>query len=105
MASNFTPGPWVCYADTPSVEPNWHIVTSANRQRVIANVHIEPGVAMDEANAKLITAAPEMLEALQLFERYEQEMESGDHIDGMITYAQLRDAARAAIAKATGEQP
>lgn len=60
-----TPGPWQVYADLPSTEPNWHIVTNASRMRVIANVHIEPGNAMDEANARLIAAAPELLEALQ----------------------------------------
>lgn len=60
-----TPGPWICYADLPSTEPNWHIVTTANKLRVIANVHIEPGNAMDEANARLITGAPEVLGALR----------------------------------------
>ena len=57
-AGKHTEGPWTVYADTPSVDPNWHIVTTANRLRVIANVHIEPGNATDEANARLIAAAP-----------------------------------------------
>lgn len=61
--STHTPGPWVFYADTPSTEPNWHIVTTANRMRVLANVHIEPDNAMDLANARLIAAAPDLLEA------------------------------------------
>lgn len=52
--SAHTPGPWQLYADTPSVDPSWHIVTSENRLRVVANVHIEPGNAMDLANAALI---------------------------------------------------
>ncbi|RWO37267.1 MAG: hypothetical protein EOS11_28690 [Mesorhizobium sp.] len=60
-----TPGPWIYYADLPSTEPNWHIVTTANKMRVLANVHIRPGNAMDEANARLIAAAPEMLAALK----------------------------------------
>ncbi len=59
-----TPGPWQCYADLPSVEPNWHIVTNASRMRVLANVHIEPGNEIDLANARLITAAPELLAIL-----------------------------------------
>lgn len=59
-----TKGPWQFYADTPSVEPNWHIVTNTSRLRVIANVHIEPGNAMDIANACLISASPTMLAAL-----------------------------------------
>lgn len=63
--SEHTEGPWVCYADTPSTDPEWHIVTSANRMRVVANVHIEPGNEMDMANARLITAAPDLLTVCQ----------------------------------------
>lgn len=59
-----TPGPWIFYADLPSVEPNWHIVTTANKMRVLANVHIEPGNDMDKANARLIALAPEMYDHL-----------------------------------------
>lgn len=60
-----TPGPWTFYADLPSADPNWHIVTTANRMRVLANVHIEPGNDVDMANARLIAAAPDMLDALR----------------------------------------
>lgn len=59
--SPHTPGPWQFYADLPSTDPNWHIVTNASRMRVVANVHIEPGNAMDLANAHLIAAAPDLL--------------------------------------------
>ena len=55
-----TPGPWIYYADLPSTEPTWHIVTTVNRMRVLANVHIEPGNVMDVANAALIAAAPDL---------------------------------------------
>jgi hypothetical protein len=58
-----TPGPWIFYADLPSVDPNWHIVTTENKMRVLANVHIEPGNEMDAANAKLIASAPALLDA------------------------------------------
>ncbi|WP_143322750.1 hypothetical protein [Candidimonas nitroreducens] len=61
-----TPGPWIYYADTPSADPNWHIVTTANRMRVLANVHIEPGNGMDVANARLIAAAPDLVDALRV---------------------------------------
>jgi hypothetical protein len=56
----YTPGPWKYYADLPSTDPNWNIVTTENGLRVLANIHIEPGNGMDEANARLIAAAPEM---------------------------------------------
>ena len=64
MCERYTPGPWQVYADLPSAEPNWHIVTNASRMRVIANVHIEPGNSVDRANARLIAAAPDLHAAL-----------------------------------------
>lgn len=60
-----TPGPWIFYADLPSTEPNWHVVTTKNKLRVLANIHIEPNNPMDLANARLIASAPELLEALK----------------------------------------
>lgn len=63
--SKHTPGPWIYYADLPSQDPDWHIVTTENRLRVLANVHIEPGNKVDEANARLIAAAPQLLAVLE----------------------------------------
>lgn len=93
--SNFTPGPWIYYADLPSQDPDWHIVTTENRLRILANVHIEPGNQVDEANARLIAAAPELLEAaLAFIAPFEGiEVVQGSDIA----------KARAAIAKARGE--
>lgn len=65
METKHTPGPWICYADVPSVDIKWHIVTNESRLRVLANVHIEPSSEMDAANARLICAAPDMLKVLQ----------------------------------------
>lgn len=59
MSAQHTPGPWQFYADLPSADPNWHIVTNATRMCVVANVHIEPGNEMAVANARLIAAAPD----------------------------------------------
>jgi hypothetical protein len=86
-----TPGPWQFYADVPSTDPNWHIVTNASRMRVLANVHIEPGNEVDLANAKLIAAAPELLEALGPFANFACDVPCDCH----------NCQARAAIAKAT----
>lgn len=51
-----------------------------------------------EANARLIAAAPELLEALEGFV-------SVYGVDDVPRWMQVRDKARAAIAKATGETP
>ncbi len=92
-----TPGPWIYYADLPSTEPNWHIVTTANKQRVLANVHIEPGNTMDEANARLITVAPDLLKALEMIATGEIAGEEHNHRD---TVDVMRSIARAALSKA-----
>ena len=57
------------------------------------------------ANARLIAAAPELLEALQKFIDYEKAMDSRDDVSGMLIYAEFSSMARAALAKATGAQP
>lgn len=87
-----TPGPWQFYADVPSTDPNWHIVTNASRMRVLANVHIEPGNEVDLANAKLIAAAPELLDALKLAEQW---------LEGWASAEPELAIVRVAIAKAT----
>lgn len=56
-------------------------------------------------DARLIAAAPELLEALQRFLDYESAMDSREDVSGMLIYAEFSDMARAAIAKATGGQP
>ena len=99
MSAQHTPGPWQFYVDTPSTEPNWHIVTNASRMRVIANIHIEPGNAMDEANAQLISSAPDLLEALKDVLRIARTASIG------VTVNKVRlERAEKAIAKAEGRQ-
>lgn len=92
-----TPGPWIFYADLPSTEPDWHIVTTANKMRVLANVHIEPGNAVDEANAWLIATAPELLVALK---ELRAALPPISLADPKVWAAY--DKARAALAKAEG---
>lgn len=60
--SKHTPGPWKITQE--SVDPEWHIITAVGG-RIMANVHIEPGNHMDEANACLLVAAPDLLAALR----------------------------------------
>lgn len=94
-----TPGPWQCYADLPSTDPNWHIVTDPSRMRVLANIHIEPGNPTDEANARLIVAAPEILIALIAAESFISGFE-GDELQEDIDA--LLASIRASISKAGG---
>jgi len=103
---NHTKGPWECYADLPSADANWHIVTGAGRMRVVANVHIEPGNVMDEANASLIAAAPDLLDALKRIVECEKHRAADlRHREAwkLVKFSEGRIAqAEAAIAKATG---
>lgn len=57
------------------------------------------------ANARLIAAAPELLEALQGMERWAAEIYDGYPASTASEHAKpFREAARKALAKATGEQ-
>ena len=100
MPATHTPthGPWICYADLPSADPDWHIITTANKLRVIANVHIEPGNTTDAANAALIAAAPDLLAALSTIVSAMTKEGGMVRLDG-----DELAAARAAIAKATAQ--
>ena len=99
-----TPGPW-----TPHRYPQigggygWTIQAGASRGISVAN--LAPGLTSDriepicEANARLIAAAPEMLQSLK--EAIDLDHSGG--FDDIATWAEWKDAALAAIAKATGE--
>jgi hypothetical protein len=56
-AGKHTPGPWVQTCE--SIDPDWHIVTTKGGA-IVANVF-----APQSSNARLIAAAPDMLEALR----------------------------------------
>lgn len=106
-----TPGPWDVRQE--SVCPEWSIVV-ATGGRIVANVNSETGPDIPplvstkmprEANARLIAAAPEMLEALR-----EVVTEDGANCLAYGTdtpafrrrIAAINTIARAAIAKAEG---
>jgi hypothetical protein len=82
-----TPGPWKQSCE--SIDPDWHIVTTQGGA-VVANVF-----APQSANARLIAAAPDLLEALvNLY---------GIAVDeGIVGDNTTLEAARTAIAKARG---
>jgi len=105
-------GPWVAVELHDADQP-WAIIPSrqpiaasvANKTLDIAAIWPRGGKKMAEANARLIAAAPELLEALQ-------DIASSCAIVAALETCRERDVllgveklARAAIAKATGEQP
>ena len=100
-----TPGPWECYIPSIGVNPNdtddkgnyyWQIepqtITFDEQYLCIAGW-------MSEANARLIAAAPEMFEALEFF------VERFSPVEHELIFSKRHalQKARAAIAKATGE--
>lgn len=91
MTTTHTPGPWTHH-------PEDNIITDASGRRLIEWQARSVSVSVEErdANARLIAAAPELLEALAAL------IGCIDH--GSDNPTLKLDAARAAIAKATGEQ-
>lgn len=94
-ANKHTPGPWV----QVSVTGGWDgVAEAANRKSHICALKLN-----NPANARLISAAPELLEALESimhfadgFDCYRTTTPLGKALDGWL------EAGRAAIAKATG---
>ena len=93
--SKHTPGPWVVHPT--SIHPAVRSIGTAEAgPRRICTVGSTNGNPTDWHNARLIAAAPELLEVLQ------ELMVAADRVSGgPVTWL---GKARAAIAKATGEQ-
>jgi hypothetical protein len=101
--SKHTPGPWSSYE---SKYKNLLIVRDAGDHEVYVAT-VEQGAADEEceANANLIAAAPELLEALEELVRCNC-IESGPTFGNIVTGKMRIDAgnkAKAAIAKAVGK--
>jgi hypothetical protein len=88
--SQHTPGPWV-------IDPNDNLIVMAEDVRVVADcAHALAMGAMEaESNARLIAAAPELLEALKAVEDWDDNEQDG-------LPRRLTASVKAAIAKATG---
>ena len=97
--SNHTPGPWrLNQGALLTVEADGHLGPIAELRSRLDYAGMNPIVAQTrDANARLIAAAPELLEALQAIVKT-----CNVRIDD--PRIQHFDKARAAIAKATGEQ-
>ena len=88
MSAGHAPGKWAYSFE--SVDPEWAVVTTSDGT-VIANVNAH---GRQEENARLIAAAPELLEALQFIREHGEE------------FSELAaKKAIAAINKATGATP
>jgi hypothetical protein len=76
MNTKHTPGPWTVTANTTG--PGHHVSAFESRWAQMVTVHASPSRTIEaEANARLIAAAPELLEALlAMVESYEYEASS-----------------------------
>ena len=98
MTTKFTPGPWYVGSGTYEGRNIYSAVSVTDDegftyQPLVANAE-DDGINCWDANARLIAAAPDLLEfAQQFIDRY-----------GMYETWMTAEA-RAAIAKATGERP
>lgn len=104
-AKAHTPGPWEL---AHSHERKGHLVTEVYKGREnLASIHAYENADEAEANARLIAAAPELLEALEALLRDIRVCVCGQ--DGKLTsincplHGAAADRARVAIKKARGE--
>ena len=97
--SNHTPGPWSLRGRTIRGP---HPKDPKGRTRIVANAIWDRGTYVDEAeaNAYLIAAAPELLEALEYYVEKVADLSRY----GVIIETSLREKAEAAIAKAKDSQ-
>jgi hypothetical protein len=92
-----TPGPWNIR------ETETHVTVIGADNEVL--FHDDKRIPRVIADARLIAAAPELLAALEGMEKWASSIHDGyPPSTASIAAAPYREAARAAIAKATGEQ-
>ena len=91
-----SPGPWTAYDNAAYGTA----IKSGQINKYVANVHMYAGLSLEtyQANARLIAAAPDLLEAARMM---------ADLVDDLLVqaganYADELAAARAAITKAEG---
>ena len=107
-----TPGPWYLrtnrHPNTDGTKWGWLDANQAGDQRPPSGVNVTWSAGQtSEANARLIAAAPELLEAAQMVIAWyeaEDDHSKADFYERMQMCRDSESALRAAIAKATGEQ-
>ena len=97
-----TPGPW--WVGTGTSDQLGPVLAIVRKEEscgaAIAVIDTVTGDEVSQENARLIAAAPDLLNALQAIVK----SLAGQDDEGMIEHAQQMIDARSAIAKATGEQ-
>ena len=113
-AVKHTPGPWTFsrwnefgdmrfYISQADGAP--HTPQLSDVATLIAETPSNEWQSIQEANARLIAAAPELLAACQAIVEYQRLAESDETYGLLNAYAKAFEASIAAVAKATGEQP
>ena len=100
--TEFTPGPWASHEHTQT--DTYTIYVAGRNWESWGIAHIGY-TKEDKANARLIAAAPDLLEALTEYIRlFEAHCITNHSTDDKDFTGYLAEKARAAIAKATGEE-
>jgi hypothetical protein len=98
--SEHTPGPWHAYKPTGEYH---HWISAGADCRDIASARGGSSLAEQEANANLIAASPDMLNALRRILPYCMETNINPEPTPLYEYYHASKAVRAAIAKAEGK--
>jgi len=93
-----TPGPW--RVDFNKYDSQWRVYTDGEQSHPVINSLFKPTGYQGEADARLIAAAPQLLEAL-LAAREKLKIECGREYKGGMATQFLFPLIDAAIAKAT----
>lgn len=103
MSAAHTPGPWLARIHPDAAPRGTAFVTGGNPSHLVAHVTWERPLTQEHAaNAHLIAAAPELLDALRGLRAQAAGMRGGDHTFGWKTLNDALLAADAAIDKANG---
>lgn len=102
MKTTHTPGPWKL---EPAAPNGWHITCEIlTRKSLVGYTYSHTGQKeMDDANARLIASAPELLEALRLALTCLDAMADGRALDVVDIVGDAATQAAAALARAEGE--
>ncbi len=116
MATAFTPGPWTFSQDDQFGDTRFYVAQQegapytpnySDVATLIAETCSGDRVAVQQANARLIAAAPEQHELLQTFTEWARQLAARDDLPKGIRSAAagLHDDGKRLLAKVTGSAP